>query len=335
MTAKKKILAIPENQIVLQREVATLRNHFVIKTAPGFNYRRPITLVPCVVKILGGTLWADLTFSYFASTHAFLAVLFSRILRKKSVVIVGGYEVAAAPEIRYGLMLHPIGSRMVKFVLNHADKLLAVSQFNKMEISKYTKSQNITLAYGSNLIDLSKLTPSPDKEDLVIATTTFISHATIKRLGIETFIRAAQYMPSVNFALIGKPIDNSITHLKSIAPSNVTITGLVSEEEMLRWHQKAKVYCRLSYYDAFAVALVEAMACECVPVVTENGALAEIVGPTGFYVPYGDPVATAEAIKEALRSDKGKQARERIEGIFPMERLERELIMEIQELLET
>ena len=76
--------------------------------------------------------------------------------------------------------------------------------------------------------------------------------------------------------------------------------------------------------------MAEGMLCGCVPVVTDRGAIPEVVGDTGFYVPYGDPEATAEAIKEALNSNKGKQARERIKKMFPIERRERELISEIE-----
>src|SRR5271157_5036327 len=44
----------------------------------------------------------DLTFIWFAGKHAFPAILLSKILRKKSIVVVGGYDVAYLPEINYG-----------------------------------------------------------------------------------------------------------------------------------------------------------------------------------------------------------------------------------------
>jgi len=47
------------------------------------------------------------------------------------------------------------------------------------------------------------------------------------------------------------------------------------------------------------------MLCECVPVVTKNGALPEVVGDTGFYVAYDDERDVAEGIKKALKSEKG------------------------------
>jgi len=43
-------------------------------------------------------------------------------------------------------------------------------------------------------------------------------------------------------------------------------------------------------------------------------------------VPYGDAEATAEAIREAFNSGKGKLARERIRQLFPMERREKDLL---------
>ena len=142
-----------------------------------------------------------------------------------------------------------------------------------------------------------------------------INEDTVKRKGIECFVKSARYLPHVRFAVIGGWLDDSIEYLKSIAPQNVEFTGFVSDDELLEWYLKAKVYCPLSLYESFGMALAESMCCECVPVVINNAALPEVVGDTGFYVPYGDPEATAEAIKEALKSDKGKEARERIKNM--------------------
>ncbi len=141
-----------------------------------------------------------------------------------------------------------------------------MSEFNREEILKYAKPKNVKVVY--NIVDRDKFRPGGEKEDLVI-TTGFIREVAIKRKGFETFIKSAEYMPEVKFALIGGYLDDSIAYLKSIAPSNVTFTGSVGSGEVLRWCQKAKVYCQLSYYESFGVDLAEAMACECVPVVTD------------------------------------------------------------------
>ena len=283
-----------------------------------------------LLKLLRAVFWADVTFSWFAGEHAMWAVRLSKILRKKSIVVVGGGEVANVPEIGYGSLLDPTGARIVKYVLNNADKLLAVSEFNKKEILKYTTPKNVELVY--NGVDCDKFQPNGEKEDLVITVAHTISNGTIETKGLETFIKSAGYLPNTLFLVVGELLDSSAKRLKSTAPSNVKFRGFVPQEDLLKYYQKAKVYCQLSYRESFGMALAEAMACECVPVVTNDAALPEVVGDTGFYVPYDDPEATAEAIKEALKSDKEKEARERIKEMFPIEKREKELARIIKEM---
>ena len=70
------------------------------------------------------------------------------------------------------------------------------------------------------------------------------------------------------------------------------------------------------------------MLCECIPVGTKCYGIATAIGDAGFYVPYGDPKATADAIKKGLAAtdELGKKARERIKTMFPVEKREKELI---------
>jgi glycosyltransferase involved in cell wall biosynthesis len=60
------------------------------------------------------------------------------------------------------------------------------------------------------------------------------------------------------------------------------------------------------------------MACKCVPIVFDGGALPEIVGPCGIVVPDGDPARWAEAIKTLWdRCEKlGESARERVVNLY-------------------
>ena len=39
--SRKKILAVPEGDIFLERDVEILRNHFEVRTAPTFNRKKP------------------------------------------------------------------------------------------------------------------------------------------------------------------------------------------------------------------------------------------------------------------------------------------------------
>ena len=179
--------------------------------------------------------------------------------------------------------------------------------------------------------DYEKFKAKGEKEDLIL-TVAYVNKGTIKRKGLETFVEAAKYLPNLKFVVVGPHYDNSIRKLKSIASGNVKFTGFVPDEELIKYYQKAKVYCQLSRYEGLPNALCEAMLSECVPVGTRYCGIPTAIGDTGFYVPYSDPKATAEAIKKALKSDKGKAARERIKSMFPIERRERKLIQIVNKL---
>ena len=60
-------------------------------------------LLPDLWKLLKGITWCDATFSWFGKLHAFFAVIFSKLLGKKSIVVSGGDDVVYAPEINYGM----------------------------------------------------------------------------------------------------------------------------------------------------------------------------------------------------------------------------------------
>jgi glycosyltransferase involved in cell wall biosynthesis len=304
-----------------------LKDHFSVRL---IRFRDRINQVIDIFKTFRGVLWAEITLSHFATIHALWAVLFSKVLRKKTIVIIAGHEVAKVPEIKYGVMLNPVKAWVVNRILKHADMLFTVSDFTRSETLKYVNSNNnVRVVYGCNAIDCNYFRPSGEKEDLVI-TVGFIDSSNIKRKGFETFIRAAKYLQDTKFMLLGKRLDDSVKYLESIAPANVTIGD---DTDLLKWYQKAKVYCQLSYYESFGVCLVEAMSCECVPVVTNKGALPEVAGDVGFYVTYGDPENAAEAIKKALKSGKGGAARERVETSFSVEARRGEFIEEIEKLL--
>jgi len=314
-----KVLALPAGDIFLERDVKLLRKYFEVKTAPAINRRKPLR---DILKVFKGVVWANVTFSQFADSHAFFAVLFSKLLRKKSIVVVGGYEVAKVPEIGYGAMLNPVFRQVVKFILKYADKVLATSESLKDDaiINAGVSGKNITTVL--ECYDAEKWKPYMEKEDMVMTVATVTNSTVIKRKGLETFLKVARQLRGIKFILIG----NNTNGLKATAPPNVEFPGFIANEELPKWYSKAKVYCQLSLYEGIPNALCEAMLCECTPVGTNNCGIPTAIGDTGFYVPYGDVEATVKEIKKALVSNKGKEARERIKTLFPIERREKELV---------
>jgi glycosyltransferase involved in cell wall biosynthesis len=253
MSKKIKILFVrPSKSSFIQRDLELLEEHFNVKVVDSIIRRKNLSgTFRTLCKMLAGILWADVTFSWFASYHAYCAVRLSMIFRKKSIVVVGGYEVAKVPEIGYGLMLNPKSARMVKYVLDNANKILAVSEFNKKEILKYTDSKNVELVY--NGVDCNTFMGKDGKEDLVI-TIGYVNGSTLKKKGLEFFVKSAKYLPNMEFVLVGKHVDDSIDYLESIATPNVKFTGFVSNDELLKYCQRARVYVQISAHESFGVS---------------------------------------------------------------------------------
>jgi glycosyltransferase involved in cell wall biosynthesis len=287
-----------------------------------------------ILSLMAAISKSDLSFIWFAGEHSFPAILLSKALGKKSIIVAGGYDVAYEPEIGYGQFTLGWNKRMyTKFSLKYADKVLVVDPSLREDAIRNAGVSGENIRYLPTGYDSDKFKPKGFKENLVV-TLGYISNSSVKRKGLDTFVKAASYIPEAKFALIGKPQDDAIEALKRCASNNVEFTGYLPNDDLLKYLQRAKVYCQLSAYEGLPNALCEAMLCECVPVGTKRKGIPTAIGDTGFYVEYGDTVATANAIKRGLTSpvELGQKARERIMSLFPIERRELGLVQAITDL---
>lgn len=308
----------------IRQDAEILARHFQVEEV---NY-----IGPSDIPRIARAIWrSDVTFSWFASGHSFLAVLFSILFKKKSVIVAGGYDVAFAPEINYGQYTQGLQKRMYSdFVLKNADIILAVSEFTKSELLSRQRPKRVEIVY--NGIDTDKFKPEGKKEELVMTVASGLGNV-IKLKGIDSFLKAANYLPDKKFLILGLSDHDKETIHSQNSIGNLEIHGRVSHKELIGYYQRAKVYSQLSYRESFGIALAEAMACGCIPVVTARGAMPEVVGDTGYYVPYGDEKATADGIRDALKSDIGALARKRIEDNFSAKKREKALAEAIGELM--
>jgi glycosyltransferase involved in cell wall biosynthesis len=262
----------------------------------------------------------DLVFGWFGSCAPF--VLMARVLRKPSILVGGGGDVVSVPEIGYGvpprrtwrdsLMLSGFraASRVLLFSESSKQSLLALPGMRHANLQ--------TLYLG---IDGDHFAPAGEKQRRAL-TVGFMTTVSVKRKGIQAFIEAARLVPDIPFRLSGRAMDEpAVTALISGAPANLTYLGFLDDEELLAEYRQATVYAQLSMHEGFGVALAEAMACECVPVVTRSGSIPEVVGDAGIYVDDTAPATVSAAVSQILNSDTramGRRARERVLDLFPI-----------------
>ena len=259
---------------------------------------------------------SDTSFSWFAGGHAALAVLFSRLLGKKSIVILGGYEVAKLPEIGYGACLNRRSALLAKFALKFADKVLAVDESLKDEAIKNYGLSGDNISVVPTGYDHEHFKMSGQKENIIL---TVSQRSAYLRKGIPLFLEAARRMPHLKFVVVGKGWQD--------APENVEFPGFVSDDELLKYYQRAKVYCQLSLHEGLPNALCEAMLCECVPIGSRANGIPKAIGNTGFYAENIDELVSA--IEKAMQTS-GGPARDRIINLFPIEFREARLRFEVE-----
>ncbi len=271
----------------------------------------------------------DAVFSWFGDMPAAYATRYARQQGKRSIVVAGGYGAAYIPGTKYGLQQRWFRRRYAKYAFENADLVLSVSKGIHRDLNRFAKPRKEVVVYNGVVTDNFK----PGEKERKVLTVGDVSPVSNWRKGNETFVRAAAHLPDVPFYLVGKASRGADVPLREIATDNVTLTGFISEEELHHHFETSQVYVQPSIYEGFGVSVAEAMLCNCVPVVTRNGALPEVVGDTGFYVPAEDPKATAKAIERALGSDKGPKARQHVLDNFSMDRRHDAILREVAEVV--
>jgi len=317
----------------IKEDYIRLKNFFnitAVNPPREWNLRVWLGFLWCLLRYIRKS---DITYCWFAGAPAACAVFFSKVFGKKSIVMVGGWDASFFPEINYGAFLKFKDRVPVKFVYRYVDKILVVAPFLKDDIIKYAKIKGDGIDFVPTGFDPDYWMPLEKKENIVITVAGAKTLLNVKVKGLETFVRAAAYLPGIQFFAINVR-DEAKEQLEKISSNNVIFTGFLSDSEMLKYYQRAKVYCQLSYREGLPTALCEAMLCECIPVGSKAAGVITAIGDTGFYAEYGDEKGTADMIRKALDSKNalGKKARERIINSFPEKKRTETLIKLLLEM---
>ncbi|MDX2129370.1 MAG: glycosyltransferase family 4 protein [Chloroherpetonaceae bacterium] len=336
MTKKKILLICPYlTATYIQNDLANLRKKFDIEVIDLSKVLFPKKVSIAIFAYYKILCWKpDAVWIYISiPLVSFLVIPLSKILNKKVFVITGGYEISYEPSIDWGEMKHPIQRFFQRFGLRFADAIFPYSNYSSKDVQKYSGSKNIKTIYFG--VDSGYFSPSNTvrKQDLVVSVCATVADYSVRQKGVLTLIEAAKRLPDVQFVIIGK-VDNSAKRVVDDKPSNMIFAGRVSDNELLRFYQKAKVYAQLSAHEGFGIANIEAMSCECLSLVTPVSALPEITSDAGLYAPFGDVDATVKAIQQALlRDDLRKKGRERVVENFQSAKRDQQLIEEVEKLL--
>ena len=315
----------PTPRPFIDLDVDILRSAFTVRTVHvRFHPRR--CFVTDTLAAIRNALWADVVVAWFGGGHALIPFVTARLGGTRCAVIASGVDVAAVPSIQYGHM-RPGWLRVAgRLVFRLAHRVFAVSSFTKQEAIQNAGVPPENVDVIPHGLPVYRPTPPPGRQGVLTVAT--VDDRAMRLKGIRTFAQAAMRFPNIPFEIIGGGDPSTLQMLRDCAPPNLRIAPWLPTGDLRSRMLQRVVYVQLSAYESFGMALAEAMQCGCVPVVTRRGALPEVVGDAGWYVPYGDPDAAARAIREALDAPAAasRAARRRIIDHFPLDKRQHALV---------
>lgn len=282
------------------------------------------------LHLIAGLFNCNIVFIWFVDYWALRVISLAHLLNIRVICVIGGWEVAKVHEMNYGGLLDDEFRKKIHQNLKKVDKILAVSEFSKREILQVDPSLNISVIY--NAVDIKRFCPMDGPRKSILTVGYISSRQHVKLKGIDILCNVSRRFPELKFLIIGVHRE-CIPYLKKISSKNVEILPVLSNDEIIPYYQNASIYCQLSWRESFGVALVEAMACGCIPIATNRGALPEVIGKCGYLVEYGDIDGLEGALHKAINLNNSECGRERVEMHFSIEKRELDLIDTINSVM--
>jgi glycosyltransferase involved in cell wall biosynthesis len=242
----------------------------------------------------------DSFYCWFADYHSFLPVLFAKIFRKKSFVVIGGYDVCRIRNMNYGAFCTPFRGWFCANSMRNASCILPVSMYVARKVKIIAPRTKTKMIYNCVTTEPSN-TCEMQKTDTILTVGLIDNERTFYLKGIDTFIEIARKLPGFRFQIVGIN-QKALTYKLGNIPINLCLFGRVTPEELGSFYQKARIYCQLSRSESFGVSIAEAMTYGVFPIVTNEGGMPEVVGAVGAVVER-DPQHIAELITDRLLKD--------------------------------
>ncbi len=254
----------------------------------------------------------DLYFSWWAS-GSILPLIKAKLCSKPIIIVAGGNEVMLYQDSKYGIAAGYLATPLYKKIatqlcLRFASRIIVVSNFMLDNCIKLDKKQPVVV---HNSVNVDKFFIADIAREYV--TMIFKSEKNVVRLKRgEIFLQAIPHVlkkyPDQKFVVIGNK-DNYYPRLKEMIlelkiENNIDFVGSIKNEEVVEWMQKSKAYVQISDTETFGVAIAEAMSCGTQVVVSNKGAIPEVVGRNGIYVDHNDSISVSNGILTILDDNK-------------------------------
>ena len=257
-------------------------------------FRVFIELIREFFFLLSNGLKYDVYFIWFGDYHSLVPVLFARLFRKKSFVVIGGYDVSTLTEFKYGSMSHPVRAFFTRMTFKYAGMSLPVADALKDKLLQINpKAKAMTVATASDPCQFTFDQYERPKSVVTVSTTD--NHQRMMVKGLDRFKELALSLPDFEMVIVGAT-DRVKSYFEPL-PSNMVLHPPAPFGQLEQYYRNASFYAQLSRSEGLPNALCESMLCGCIPVGTNVGDINVTIGNTGCTVKDWNPDLLAGFIR--------------------------------------
>jgi glycosyltransferase involved in cell wall biosynthesis len=264
-------------------------------------------------------------------------------MRGVPLVVTGVFDVTEFPTLpRWKKILKAFGTR---FGVVHS----MVSRFELERVAPMGHFRPGSLTYSPLPIDTETYRPGTERQtggEFLVANVAWQRVSNLRRKMVfellEAFARFQRERPDSRLVLAGPPEDGrALLEQRAIelgVEGQVSFPGELTLQEKVDLMQRCSLYCQVSRYEGFGVAIAEAMACGAPVLVSAVGAVPEVVGDCGYYVDEVSVDGIYRGLVNAYESrereaDLSRRARAHITAEFSIGRRRRDLEEYLQRAL--
>jgi len=254
-------------------------------------------------------------FSQFAGYHSFLPSLLAKWFGRKHYIVLHGTECNNFPELRYGFLMRPYLFWFSKKSIAWAYKLLPVSEYLVEQHYTYMDAvysrQGFRAFYPKvrtpyevihngafpDMFQLLSTSDRPAKSFISVAGGLEESNRMLVK-GLDMVCDLAALLPDCTFAFIGA-YNTQALHL----PPNIVCLEYRLQDQLAELYNQYNFYLQVSVTEGMPIALIEAMMCGCIPIVSKVGIMPDMIGPHGYVLERKDLSLLEKLVKELLNSN--------------------------------
>lgn len=240
----------------------------------------------------------DVVYIWFADYHSFLPTMFAKYFKKKSLLVIGGYDVAEFKELNYGSMTSPMRKWMTLYSFRNATLCIPVVEELEqkvLQICPKARTETIHTGYEFKLDGAVNLNTKRAKSILTVSITANYQRFMIK--GLDRFSELATLLPQYTFIIIG--IQESAKNLFKPKPENLILLPPVKQEKLTKYYLEASYYAQFSRSEGLPNAVCEAMVYGCIPLGVNAGGIGTAMGNFGLLVEEWNAQEVANFIKSS------------------------------------